>query len=380
MAKRLRTVAVILGVILMLPVLPACGGGRQGPTILSAANGAVSVFRPGNAAPVPGTPGMTIKPGDVVVAGNNSTAMITFFEGSTMELEAGASIEVVSLKQAKSGSTTLLLKQTLGDTVSRVTKLVDANSRYEIETPAAVAAVRGSSMAVKVVRDGTTTVANIDGAISVKAQGQEVVIPQGKHSTVIPGQTPGAPAEGTAATLLTTPVLADSLDDLFDTSRVPVTGPDYLDIESSQIYFINEKWVMRMNLRGAPPRTDSVSSQTLIEWCFMIDIDRDPATGLRRPFIANDIGYDYLVRFSLENNTYRAELIELAAQSTEAIEYTIRGSTLEMVIPLISRDGSPITPPAIDWAVATIYYKDTDPRDMPSFTDKAPNEGHYVFP
>jgi hypothetical protein len=236
-------------------------------------------------------------------------------------------------------------------------------------------------MSVTVAENGTTIVGNEEGLVSVTAQGKEVLIPEGKHSTINPGETPSEPLEGTTSTIVSTPVLTDAVGDWFDSQGRQVTGPEYLDIEFSQIYFIDGKWIMEVGVREAPPEASAVTAGTLIEWDFLLDLDRDPVTGLNRPFLGNDIGWDYLVQLSLENNTYKSTLIEIATAVSEAIDYDINDNIVEMVIPLTSTQGTAtISPPNVNWVVATVYYKDDDPRDRPSFTDKAPNEGHYLFP
>jgi len=137
--------------------------------------------------------GMSLEPGDSIKTGDDSSAEITFFDGSTIELEAGTEIEVVSLDiSSDTGSTTITLQQTIGTTISRVTKLLDPASRYEIETPDGVAAVRGSVMKVQVTEteDGTTWVINIEGEIWVFANGVELQIPEGRTCVIIFGQSP----------------------------------------------------------------------------------------------------------------------------------------------------------------------------------------------
>lgn len=92
--------------------------------------------------------------------------------------------------------TSIRLKQDIGEKLSKVKKLAEANSRYEIETPVAMANVRGSSMLVKVTTDGTT-VENLAGHISVTAQGVEVTIPEGEISTIKPDQPPSVSVPST---------------------------------------------------------------------------------------------------------------------------------------------------------------------------------------
>jgi hypothetical protein len=187
---RLRRPAIAFVVFAVLFMIAGCSGTSRSLTVLSVASGSISVTKTGSTSPVQAGVGTTLKPGDIVQANDNSTAVIAFFEGSTIELKAGTRIEVVSLDTARSGSTTILLNQMLGETISRVTKLADLKSRYEIETPAVVAAVRGSVMLVAVETDGTTRVGNLEGKISVVAQGVEVVVPVGGSSIVRPGESP----------------------------------------------------------------------------------------------------------------------------------------------------------------------------------------------
>ena len=162
-------------------------------TILSITDGDVFVMRAGTSSWTAAKVGMTLQPGDSIKSGNNSHAEVTFFEGSTVELDGSTQISLSDINIADSGSTKINLKQEFGTTISRVTKLTDQESKYEIETPAAIAAVRGSVMSVTVLEDGTTVVTNVEGDIRVIAQGVEVIIPVGMKSTVVPGQPPGAP-------------------------------------------------------------------------------------------------------------------------------------------------------------------------------------------
>jgi hypothetical protein len=134
--------------------------------------------------------GMFLGPGDRIKCGNSSSAEITFFEGSTIELQADTEIQIVILNISDTGSTTIRLKQPIGNTISRVTKLVDPASRYEVETSDGAAAVRGSVMQVYVSEDGTTWITNLEGDIWAVAQGVELQIPQGQHCIIRPGQPP----------------------------------------------------------------------------------------------------------------------------------------------------------------------------------------------
>ena len=169
--------------------LPGCGSSTL--TILSIAEGTVFVMKAHTDDWIQAEVGMSLRPGDSIKTADNSSAEITFFEGSTVELQAGTEVEIASLGiSADSDSTTIIVGQTIGSIVFRVTKIIDPASRYEVETPAGVVAVRGSAVEVHVTEDGITRAANLEGEIWAAAQGVELRIPQGQQCIIRPGQPP----------------------------------------------------------------------------------------------------------------------------------------------------------------------------------------------
>jgi hypothetical protein len=180
----------------------ASSGGGKNLTVISALQGSVTVLKSAASGWINGAIGMLLAKEDSLKTEAAANATVTFFDGSTIEIQESSLVKIVDLQvDQASGSTTMLLHQEIGQTVSRVKKLVDANSRYEIETPVAVAAVRGTTMQVSVAPDGSTTVANIEGTVSVTAQGKEVMVPPGQHSYIGRGQVPGPPQAGLIRTI-----------------------------------------------------------------------------------------------------------------------------------------------------------------------------------
>ncbi|MEE8419198.1 MAG: hypothetical protein V3S02_03705, partial [Dehalococcoidales bacterium] len=90
-------------------------------------------------------------------------------------------------------STSIILKQWLGRTWSRVIKMIDPGSHFEIETPTATAIVRGTLFSTEVDETGLTTVITTEGLVSVAAQGQEVFIPASQQTLVETGAEPAEP-------------------------------------------------------------------------------------------------------------------------------------------------------------------------------------------
>ncbi len=189
MHKRLLSILVLS--ILVPSALTSCGSPPSTLTILSISEGDVSVLKAGTGSWIEAQVGMSLEAGDSIKTGDDSSAEITFFDGSTIELEAGTEIEIASLDiSADTGSTTITLEQTIGNTISRVTKILDPASRYEVETPTGVVAVRGSAMQVYVIEDGTTWAISLEGDIWAVAQGVEIQILEGRQCIVRPDQPP----------------------------------------------------------------------------------------------------------------------------------------------------------------------------------------------
>jgi hypothetical protein len=191
MGKRLLSILALS--ILVASTLGGCSPRQStpSPAIFSTSGGNVSVIKEGTASWVEAEVGMSLGPGDIIKSGDNSSAEVTFLDGSTIGLQAGTEVEVVSVNISKdAGSATIGLKQTIGSIIFRVTKLVDPASRYEVETPTGVVAVRGSAMEVYVIEDGTTRACSLEGDIWAIAQGVELQIPEGRCCVIRPGQPP----------------------------------------------------------------------------------------------------------------------------------------------------------------------------------------------
>jgi len=191
---REKLLSVIVLIVLLTATAVGCSGGPTGNASplasLSEAVGDVSVSNDGGSWSGAHT-GMSLDTGDGIKTGNNSTAEITFLDGSTIELEANTEIDIVSLEiSTDTGSKTITLDQIIGDTISRVTHLIDTASSYEIDTASGTAGVRGSVMLVHVDADGTTVVTNLEGEVYAVAQGVEVDIPVGQSFIITPGQPP----------------------------------------------------------------------------------------------------------------------------------------------------------------------------------------------
>src|SRR4029079_16929040 len=110
--------------------------------------GTVSVFAGGSSFAHEGQSGETLRAGDRVVTGTPGGALITFFDGSEVELDAATDITIEVLGVSAEGGVFVSLFQTAGLTVS--TALLGIGSDYELRTPNTVAVVRGFHRIVQI--------------------------------------------------------------------------------------------------------------------------------------------------------------------------------------------------------------------------------------
>ena len=149
------------------------------------------------------TDGAVLYVGSTVRTGADARAVITLFEGSTVELEPASDITIEEATTRR-GSTIVQLAQSLGRSWHVVTHLTTADSRYEVKTPAATASVRGTAFEVA-VDDGlagpTTTVTTTEGRVATTDTGRaaEVLVTPGLTTTVRANAAPETPRAAAAA-------------------------------------------------------------------------------------------------------------------------------------------------------------------------------------
>src|SRR5207248_26478 len=90
-----------------------------------------------------------VRAGDRVRTGTGASARLVYFEGTAVEVETSTGLLVQRLERSPDGNIVTRLLQSAGTTVSRVVQLVDPAARFEVETPAATAFVRGTDLRIE---------------------------------------------------------------------------------------------------------------------------------------------------------------------------------------------------------------------------------------
>ena len=154
-------------------------------------SGVVQVLPTSSSTWQPAEPGDRVATGDRIRTDTSSSVTLIFFDGSATSLEAETELTVSRLSGRRDGrDKVILLYQWEGRTHNRVQRLLDTAFRFEIETPTAVTAVRGTEFDVEVMPDGTTHVAVEEGIVKVMTQETTVELQPGEATTVAPRPTP----------------------------------------------------------------------------------------------------------------------------------------------------------------------------------------------
>ena len=137
-----KKVAIPMAIILLLTLgvgLSGVFGFLSSPPALASRctltvlGGSVEVQTPGSGSRQQGADGMTLTEGTRVKTAPDSHALLTFFEGSTIRLEPNTDVEIQQVQYVDEQSTTIVLKQWLGRTWSRVVRMADPGSHYQIQ-------------------------------------------------------------------------------------------------------------------------------------------------------------------------------------------------------------------------------------------------------
>lgn len=132
-----------------------------------------------------------VRPGSRVRTGSMSAVTLVFSDGSTTHLEDNTEVALVTLESSpEGGDRVVILYQRRGSTRSSVQHLTGPNSRFEIQTPAASVAVRGTEFTVAVDEGGRTRVSVVEGSVDVMAGASSLALEAGYGMMVERGQSP----------------------------------------------------------------------------------------------------------------------------------------------------------------------------------------------
>ena len=185
-------VVVGIGVIARFVVFPSSEA-QAGSTILSVISQEVSVQSSAADEPRLAEDGEGLEAGDRVITGVGGRAVITFFDGSTQELEPNTDITLDQLGSTDSGGLFARIGQSVGVTWNNVLNPTGTEADFQVATPASVGAVRDTPFRVEVDEEGVTEFWSRLGVVRVTAEEESEDVDAGTSSTTTPGDPPGEP-------------------------------------------------------------------------------------------------------------------------------------------------------------------------------------------
>lgn len=134
------------------------------------------------------------KVGDSLETGPNSSAILRFDQKiGTINVAENTSLRIRRLGRLRSGARVTTLDLGQGQVRLNVRKFHNPSSRLEINSPAGVAAVRGTEYGISLSNDGRMVVATESGLVTAAARGKTIYLEPDFGSRLRPNEQPSAP-------------------------------------------------------------------------------------------------------------------------------------------------------------------------------------------
>lgn len=175
-----------------------------------------------------------------VTISDDGEAMLTFFEGGESRLAAGTVVEVTAF-ETNADSRRITVNLLSGQMLNSVSTIIDAESRFEVNTPAASASVRGTQFGVFAREGDLTQVVTLEGVVAVTAGDQTVDLLPGYGVRALPDEGLGpVRVWGMGHLVISAPVE--------DTARLPVT---LTNLDNGQVFYYRAGDAMMPVMLGA---------------------------------------------------------------------------------------------------------------------------------
>ena len=215
--------------------------------------------------------------GTQLKTGIESVVEITFEDGTSFFIRPETTISIQTSRKKAPGYMIQKLFMPAGRTLMNIKKSTGQESRFEIHTPSAVSAARGTQFRVSVDKEDITRTEVLAGIVGVEAMGREVRLDPGQGTWVKKGKAPKAPK-----TLLLPPSLIN-LKALYQILPSLFTLPRVDNAVSYRVMFSTEpvfKNVVKMAVVGASGEVDLKNLEDGTYYCQARSIDRYGLEGL----------------------------------------------------------------------------------------------------
>jgi len=170
---------------------------QAAPAVVVSVTGTVKYIKSGTQNSSSLTSKQTVTIGDTIISDAHSSALVQFADGSTLLLLKNSQVIFNTLSSyGSTGMVDTRLRLQQGRIETSVRPLRDPTSRYEITTPAAVAAVRGTQFRIAYQENQKSMASEvIEGAVSVAAEKVEQSVKKGFGTITEQGKPPQPPVK-----------------------------------------------------------------------------------------------------------------------------------------------------------------------------------------
>jgi len=191
--------SLLAGAIMLMAMPAPCWSATSKVGSFTVVAGSVDALREQQDAPVAAEIGMDTFLNDVVRTKHRSRTQLHFVDDSVLNMGPDFMVKIKEyVYDEENGVRKAILSSLRGTVRATVAKLgADADSVFEIETPTAVASVRGTDFIVRVNSLGMTEVIVLEGAVAVRNVNPKIVgtvmVTAGKQTSVPKNSPPSPP-------------------------------------------------------------------------------------------------------------------------------------------------------------------------------------------
>jgi hypothetical protein len=134
-----------------------------------------------------------VKEGSKIRTDDQSAVEITFEDGNSFLQSANTTLGLSTARKTKANLARYKLFLDIGKTITKIKSATGRESRFEIETPSSVCAVRGTVFRTSVDADDATRSEVLQGIVDVSAMSRKVKVNEGEGTLVKKGEPPLSP-------------------------------------------------------------------------------------------------------------------------------------------------------------------------------------------
>ncbi len=129
---------------------------------------------------IPAQKNMLLWDNDIIKTSSDSNATLQFTDGSRILIQAESELKVEKLVgYGSTGMADTKVRLKTGRTHNKVIPRTEQGSRFEISTPSAIAAVRGTEYRISAGENGESRTEVLTGAVGVDSSGSSQMVPEG---------------------------------------------------------------------------------------------------------------------------------------------------------------------------------------------------------